>query len=227
VVSFPLAIMGVTDEDILKMEPSTSSFKYTNYRFTKTVSNSLGQLTEACMDSDLTQFSMEQEFLIFSEEMKRLLSRRGPGKNPKHGSMDSYPSCDGPQPVLDLSIDGDMPESGMEETTGEDILYRHRFLSRRNCAEANVALSDIEAECARSYHTMMDGICAGKSYLSETDGGLRDHAGSSRQMRSAMFGSMNHDLNFVVRQSSKTKFRFYILTTSDDPFFEETKVRPF
>ncbi|KAG7281026.1 hypothetical protein CRUP_016658, partial [Coryphaenoides rupestris] len=34
---------------------------------------------------------------------------------------------------------------------------------------------------------------------------------------------MNHDLNFVVRQSSKTKFRFYILMTSDDPFFKETK----
>ncbi|KAK0139004.1 Protein FAM208B [Merluccius polli] len=216
---------GVTDEEILKMGPSTSSFKYTNYRFTKTVSKSLEQLTETCIDSDLTQFSMEQDFLIFSEEMKQLLngSKRGPGKNPNHGSLHSYPSSDGPQSIIDLSINVDVPESDMEETTGEKISYHHEFSSRRNSAEANIALSDIEAECTRSYQTMMDNICAGKSHLTETDGGSRDHASTSRQMTSKMFGSLNHGLNLVVRQSSKTKFRFYILMTSDDAFFEETK----
>ncbi|KAJ3596125.1 hypothetical protein NHX12_002534 [Muraenolepis orangiensis] len=207
---------GVTEEDTYTMEPSTSSFKYTNYTFTKTVSKSLKQLTETCIDSDLTQFSMEQEFLIFSEEMKLLLN----GKNPI--LMHSYPSSDRPQSVLDLSIGVDVAESSMGETLGESILYRHAFSS--NGAEANVALSDIEAECARSFHTMMDNVCAGKTQLMDTDKRLRDHASSSRQMRSEMLGSLNHGLNSVVRQSSKTKFRFYILMTSDDAFFEETKV---
>ncbi|CAL8360000.1 unnamed protein product [Lota lota] len=208
-------------------DPSTSSFKYTNYRFTKTVSKSLGQLTETCMNSDLTQFSMEQEFLIFSEEMKQLLigSKRGPGKNPDHRSMHSYPSSDGPQSVLDLSMDVDEPESGMEETKGEKI-SRHRELSSRgNSAEADVALSNIEAECARSYHTVMDNICAGRSCMTETEGALRERAGPIRQMRREMFGSLNHGLNLVVRQSSKTKFKFYILKTSEDAFFKETKAQ--
>ncbi|CAL8261380.1 unnamed protein product [Merluccius merluccius] len=224
-VSSIVSMQSNEDEEILKMGPSTSSFKYTNYRFTKTVSKSLEQLTETCIDSDLTQFSMEQDFLIFSEEMKQLLngSKRGPGKNPNHRSLHSYPSSDGPQSIIDLSINVDVPESDMEETTGEKISYHHEFSSRRNSAEANIALSDIEAECTRSYQTMMDNICAGKSHLTETDGGSRDHASTSRQMTSEMFGSLNHGLNLVVRQSSKTKFRFYILMTSDDAFFEETK----
>ena len=207
-------------------DPFSSSFKYTNYRFTKTVTNSLGNITEKCMNSDLTQFSMEQDFLIFSEEMKRLLTsnKRAPGQNPNHRSMHSNPSSDSSPSVTDWSMDEDMPESGLEETIGEK---RKDPSSRRNCAEANGALSDIEAICARSYRTMMDNVCAGKSYLTETDGAVKEHSGPIKKMRSEMFGSMNQGLNMVVRKSSKAKFKFFILTTSEDAFFKDTKVSPF
>ena len=201
-------------------DPSSSSFKYTNYRFTKTVSNSLGNITEKCMTSDLTQFSMEQDFLIFSEEMKQLLTgnKRGPGQNPNHRSMHSHPRSDRSPSAVDRSMDEDMPEIGLEEKRKDPS-------SRRGSAEATSALCDIEAVCARSYRTMMDNVCAGKSYLTETDGASRERSGPIKKMSSEMFGGMNQGLNMVVRKSSKTKFKFFILATSEDAFFKDTKVR--
>ena len=74
---------------------------------------------------------------------------------------------------------------------------------------------------------MMDNVCAGKSYLTETDGAVKEHSGPIKKMRSEMFGSMNQGLNMVVRKSSKAKFKFFILTTSEDAFFKDTKVSPF
>ncbi|XP_056455487.1 uncharacterized protein tasor2 isoform X1 [Gadus chalcogrammus] len=205
-------------------DPSSSSFKYTNYRFTKTVSNSFGNITEKCMNSDLTQFSIEQDFLIFSEEMKKLLygNKRGPGKNPNHRSMNSHPSSDRSPSIIDRSMDEDMPESGLEEPMGKK---RKNPSSRRGSTEANGALCDIEAVSARSYRTMMDNVCAGKSYLTETDGALRECSGPIKKMRSEMFGGMNQGLNMVVRKSSNMKFKFFILTTSEDAFFKDTKAQ--
>ncbi|KPP65366.1 protein FAM208B-like [Scleropages formosus] len=43
------------------------------------------------------------------------------------------------------------------------------------------------------------------------------------QTKQEMLTNLQEQLNIVVRQSFKTKFRFYILVTSEDGFFEQTK----
>lgn len=95
-------------------------------------------------------------------------------------------------------------------------------------------LSDITKDCSKVYHTMMNDICIGKSISHQNDELKRkrdmEHATTSKQsgfcgrIKKDMFDHLHDNLNSIVRQACKTKYKFYILVTSADPFFEETKV---
>ncbi|XP_048879690.1 uncharacterized protein tasor2 isoform X2 [Brienomyrus brachyistius] len=97
--------------------------------------------------------------------------------------------------------------------------------------DTHPAVSDITVECASSYHTIMNDICSGRKFLQHTSKPKEDSAlppcGTRErifeQMQEETFKDMQEKINAAVRLSSKTKFKFYILVTSDDYFFEQTK----
>lgn len=108
-----------------------------------------------------------------------------------------------------------------------------RRLSHLDCkGDSHPAVSDITVECASSYHTIMNDICLGRKFLQHTSKPKEDSALSPcgtrehifEQMQEETFKDMQEKINAAVRLSSKTKFKFYILVTSDDYFFEQTKV---
>uniref|UniRef100_A0A8C8EI16 DUF3715 domain-containing protein n=1 Tax=Oncorhynchus tshawytscha TaxID=74940 RepID=A0A8C8EI16_ONCTS len=133
----------------------------------------------------------------------------------------------------------EMPErmAMPEETDGEP-----QHLKKLSCTKGSemthVKVSDLVVDSFRVYHTMMTEVCAGKKYPSRTErlkreDAKRNSSPKSRapckdkdfcgQMKEDMYDSLHDNLNSVVRQSCKNKFRFYILVTSSDPFFRETK----
>ncbi|XP_055795408.1 uncharacterized protein LOC129866654 isoform X2 [Salvelinus fontinalis] len=134
----------------------------------------------------------------------------------------------------------DMPErKGMPEETDRDMPQHLQKLSYTKGSEmTHVKVSDLVAESFEAYHAMMTEVCAGRKYPHRTERLKREEAKRNSlpksrapskdkefcgQMKKDMYDSLHDNLNSVVKQSCKNKFRFYILVTSDDPFFNETK----
>ncbi|KAM9503641.1 uncharacterized protein ACWYII_000852 isoform 1-T1 [Salvelinus alpinus] len=134
----------------------------------------------------------------------------------------------------------DMPErKGMAEETDRDMPQHLQKLSYTKGSEmTHVKVSDLVAESFEAYHAMMTEVCAGRKYPHRTERLKREEAKRNSlpksrapskdkefcgQMKKDMYDSLHDNLNSVVKQSCKNKFRFYILVTSDDPFFNETK----
>ncbi|XP_064807295.1 uncharacterized protein LOC135524066 isoform X3 [Oncorhynchus masou masou] len=134
----------------------------------------------------------------------------------------------------------DMPErKGMPEETDRDMPQHLQKLSYTKGSEmTHVSVSDLVAESFKAYHAMMTEVCAGRKYPHRTERLKREEAKRNSlpksrtpskdkdlcgQMKKDMYDSLHDNLNSVVKQSCKNKFRFYILVTSDDPFFNETK----
>ncbi|XP_064785309.1 uncharacterized protein LOC135508980 isoform X3 [Oncorhynchus masou masou] len=124
----------------------------------------------------------------------------------------------------------------------EEIDGEPQHLKKLSCTKGSemthVKVSDLVVDSFRVYHAMMTEVCAGKKYPSRTErlkreDTKRNSSPKSRapskdkdfcgQMKEDMYDSLHDNLNSVVRQSCKNKFRFYILVTSSDPFFRETK----
>ncbi|XP_072537564.1 uncharacterized protein tasor2 isoform X2 [Salminus brasiliensis] len=206
--------------------------------------------------SDSTQSLMELEYLIFSENMNRMLknskaasrakSQHRPNLNPAETPMtvqfsrldeqessnrfdDTWPS------LTKFKINVDMSErKGMRETGnyGKPLHLQSLFCERGNEASCS-KISDISKECLQSYNTLMNDVCTGKSLPRQSDKIKRkwdtESAPSGKQsafcgrIKKAMFDNLHDNLNSIVRQACKIKYKFYILVTSADPFFEETK----
>lgn len=98
-------------------------------------------------------------------------------------------------------------------------------------------LSDITKECSKSYHALMNDICIGKTVPHQNEELKRkwdsEIVTTSKQsvfcgrIKKDMFDHLHDNLNSIVRQACRTKYKFYIFVTSADPFFEETKVGKF
>ncbi|KAF4072527.1 hypothetical protein AMELA_G00264050 [Ameiurus melas] len=112
-------------------------------------------------------------------------------------------------------------------------LHLQSLFCERGTEAACSKVSDITKECTKSYNTMMNDICIGKTIPHQNDELKRkwdiERASTSKQsgfcgrIKKDMFDYLHDNLNAVVRQACKTKYKFYILVTSVDPFFEETK----
>lgn len=213
----------------------------------------LEQLSQRCLQEDLTLASMEQECLIFSEQMKQLLKRsnRGPiqqldahdrlnvpcsspvtvhfsGLEEEEDSLDylDAPSLVGQKIEVDMSDKTDLPEE-------ENTLHTQRSSHRTGNPMEHAGVSNVTAECARLYKEIMNDVCAVKTTRPKhftLDRGYpktepSNHFDFCDQMKRDMDESFRSSLNSVVKKSCKTKYRFYILMTSDDTFFDETKVR--
>ncbi|XP_063762986.1 uncharacterized protein tasor2 isoform X2 [Eleginops maclovinus] len=96
-------------------------------------------------------------------------------------------------------------------------------------------ISGLKSDYARLYKTMMNEVCDSKKVPSRPkhfrmDRGYpktepSNHFDFCDQMKREVDESFRSSLNSVVKKSCKTKYRFYIMVTSEDAFFEETKVQ--
>ncbi|CAJ1056339.1 uncharacterized protein tasor2 [Xyrichtys novacula] len=239
-------------DDDLYLGPD-SSLSCTVYNTSRKRSYSfLEQVSRRCIQDDRTEASMEQECLIFSEKMKQLLKRSKMGsvhKMDAHGKSNTSFSS----PVLvrfsdleereelkdhldELSIFGQKIKVDMSDrkdlvNTTEKTLHSEK--SSQGTSVEHAGISAVTAEYAELYEAAMDDVCAirdapsrpkhlrmDRGYLKAEPSNYFDFCD---QMKREMDESFRSTLNSVVKKSCKTKYRFYILETSDNPFFEETK----
>ncbi|XP_076860254.1 uncharacterized protein tasor2 isoform X2 [Brachyhypopomus gauderio] len=203
--------------------------------------------------SDITQSLVELEHLIFSEKITQMLknckatSKAKTQHIPKvENNMtirfsrlkeeDTITAFDEMQPTLPtLKINVDMSErKGMRKITdcGRPLHLQSLFCERGNVASCS-RISNITKECTRSYNTMMNDVCAGKT-IPPLNAKIRrkcdiesatcnKQSGFCGRIKKDMFDHLHDNLNSIVRQACKIKYKFYILVTSSDTFFEETK----
>lgn len=215
------------------------------------------QSVEEPQSNSGTQSLMELEYLIFSEKISHLLKtcKTTSRLKPKHrvnispvetpmtiqfSSLDeqnSFSVLDQTWPTLSkFKINVDMSERKPLKRTPNysQPLHLQSLFCERVTEATCCKLSDITKECSKSYHTMMNDVCVGKTISHQSDELKRkwdtEHATTSKQsgfcgrIKKDMFDHLHDNLNSIVRQACKTKYKFYILVTSPDPFFEETKV---
>ncbi|XP_031717407.1 uncharacterized protein tasor2 isoform X2 [Anarrhichthys ocellatus] len=155
----------------------------------KRSSSFLEQVSQRCIQDDLTEASMEQECLIFSEKMKHLMKRtkRGPiSQQDTHDKLNL--PCTSPLTVhfcsleeQDDSVDHltthldtpllvgqkikvDMSErKDLADSTEEEKTLRLQNISQRagNLME-HAGVSGVTSECARLYKARMKDVCAVK-----------------------------------------------------------------
>lgn len=245
---------GIIDDGLV-LGPQ-SSLTCTIFNTSKNTPESfLELLSKRCLQDDLTQASMEQECLIFSEQMKQLLKRakRGPIHQLEAHDKMNVP-CSSPMTVHFSNLDEledvvehfdassivrtkikvDMSD---RETPADAAGKENTLLPQKetNNPVAHAGVSGVTAECARLYTAMMNDVCAVNKVQSRPnhfslDRGLprtvpSNHFDFCDQMKKEVDDSFCSSMNSVVRKFCKTKYRFFILATSDDVFFEETKVR--
>uniref|UniRef100_A0A3Q3LYG5 Uncharacterized protein n=1 Tax=Labrus bergylta TaxID=56723 RepID=A0A3Q3LYG5_9LABR len=121
----------------------------------------------------------------------------------------------------------------LEATTeGEKALHSKKSSEGTGTPIEDAGVSTVTAECAELYEEKMNNICAVRKVPSTRKHMERGCPRSEPskyfdfcdQMKREMDNSFRSNLNSVVKKSRKTKYRFYILETSDDVFFEETKL---
>ncbi|KAL2093530.1 hypothetical protein ACEWY4_010842 [Coilia grayii] len=202
-------------------------------------------------EDDVTQSSMDFEYLVFSEKMTDLLkSSRSKEqqtlntacKPPMTIQFSSLNEQDTSEeigenlPVFsDCKIKVTLPgrKEEREEDSGHMPLRLQRLACKRENEEACSKISAITAECAKSYYMMMNEICTSKIAIRTTER-IRKEQDSPKprtsktdelcgRLKEDLFERLHDNLNSVVRQACKTKYRFFILVTSEDPFFKETK----
>ncbi|KAM7414880.1 hypothetical protein PAMA_019612 [Pampus argenteus] len=248
---------NVTDSPVLVRQGSLVIKVYNTSQ--KRSFSFLEQVSQRCVQDNLTQASMEQECLIFSEQMKQLLKRTKRGSICQQDSSDKLkfpcvtpvtvhfssleeqedsldhldiPSLVGQKIKVDMSDRKVVADTTEEETT---IVHPERISQATGNPPEHAGVSGVTAECTTLYEAMMNNVCAGTKVLSRSKSFRMDRVypktepGSPfdfcGQMKRKMDESFRSNLNSVVKKSCRTKYRFYVLVTSDDTFFEETKAQ--
>uniref|UniRef100_A0A3Q0SPG3 Uncharacterized protein n=1 Tax=Amphilophus citrinellus TaxID=61819 RepID=A0A3Q0SPG3_AMPCI len=253
-----LAFTEKTDRDdsidesmILGPQSSLVCTVYNNSR--KRSYSFLEQVSQRCLQDDLTQASVEQECLIFSEQMKQVLKKSERWSIHQEDIHDNIrPSCSSPMTInfsnldeqedsldqLGASLIGQKIKVDLSdrndstEKTEEDMLRPGEQSQGKDNSVEHDWVSDVTAECARLYEAKMHHVCAFKNVSSrakhfrknytKTEPG--NHFDFCDQMKKEMDKTFRTNLNSVVKKSCRTKYRFYILATSDDVVFEQTKL---
>lgn len=215
----------------------------------------LEKLSKRCIQADPTEASMEQECLIFSEQMKQLIKRARSGPIHQQEAHDQkHTFCPSPVTVrfsdleeVDTKV-GHLDESSfvlpkikvdisdrktLADTTGGGAT----LCPPEECDEpgAHPSVSGVTKECARLYMSMMNDVCgASRVPVSSNYYGVdkvlsrtqpSNHFDFCDQMKKEVDYNFCNSMNSVVRKFCKTKYKFFILATSNDVFFEKTKVR--
>ncbi|XP_029008453.1 uncharacterized protein tasor2 isoform X2 [Betta splendens] len=253
-ISTSTALLDCLKNDSPTLEPE-SSIMCTVYNNRQQKAYSfLEEISMRCLQNDLTQTSMEQEHLIFSEQMKQLFKktkRRPVCDQDAHDKSkpccsnhlivqfskleeedDSLDNLDEPLPA-GQKIMVDMSDRINHTGGREGKTASHWQETGKQMEHAGVC--DLTEECARLYEAKMNSVCAVKKVPprlkfygmddlhQQTE--PRNNFDFCDQMKREMDESFHSNLNSVVKKSCKTKYRFFILATSDDSFFKETKAR--
>lgn len=241
-------VHGIVDDD--PVVGPQNSLACTIFNTNNNQSESLlEKLSKRCVQNDPTEASMEQECLIFSEQMKQLLKRAKSGPIHQLETSDKIKmSC--PSPV-------NVRFSDLEEVETETVHFDEpSFLlpkikvdlsDRKTVADdagreresdgtvVHASVSGVTAECARLYTSMMNDVC-GVSTDPLWPNHFRvdkvlpraqpsNHFDYCDQMKREVDDTFCRSMNSVVRKFCKTKYKFFILATSNDVFFEKAKVR--
>ncbi|MEQ2224317.1 hypothetical protein ILYODFUR_006230 [Ilyodon furcidens] len=214
----------------------------------------LEQFSQRCLQNDITRASMEQECLIFLEKMKNLMKKSKREPLYQLNTYDCSMSCTSPltvsfssieeeddsveildTPLLRHKIKVDMSNSKDQTASKEEGKVLHSVSQERNNPMEHAGISTMTAECARLYNAKMHDVCSAKKVPPRLKT-KKGHQGDSRtetsnhfdfcdQMKKELDETFRSNLNAVVKKSCKTKYRFYILVTSDEVFFKETKAQ--
>uniref|UniRef100_A0A3Q1J401 Uncharacterized protein n=1 Tax=Anabas testudineus TaxID=64144 RepID=A0A3Q1J401_ANATE len=214
----------------------------------------LEHVSKRCLQDDLTQASMEQEHLIFYEQIKQLLKRSKRGPTYQQDAYDKlrssytssltvdFSSLEEQDDSLDYLLDapsliGQKIKVDMgDRKDSVDAREERKTLDPQGIGNQmeHAGVSDMAEECARLYEAMMNDVCAVKKVprrskffrMGRVNQTTEPHNNFDfcDQMKREMDESFHSNLNSVVKKSSKTKYRFYILVTSGDAFFEKTKL---
>ncbi|XP_021163081.2 uncharacterized protein tasor2 isoform X2 [Fundulus heteroclitus] len=211
----------------------------------------LEQVSQRCLKNDLTQASMEQECLIFSEQMKNLIKKRKTEPLYQPDTYDSSVSRTSPLtisfsnleeeedstqildiPVFRQKIKVDMSDRKDRTATTEEGRVFHSVSQDENNPMKYTGNAAITAECARLYNAKMKEVCSAKKILPrprQKRGGpstdTSSHFDFCGQMKKELDETFWSNQNAVVKRACKTKYRFHILVTSDEFFFKETKAQ--
>ncbi|KAL0187091.1 hypothetical protein M9458_018761, partial [Cirrhinus mrigala] len=238
----------VTFNNSPNMKPS-----FDGSSLTKGFEDSFNDWQEQQSKADVTRSAIDLEYLIFSENITRVLKEtKSSGGTTSHcrsnpdpatcpmtvrfsnlSEVDSSVELSKAQSSLtDFKIKVDMSDRKEIKETGKN---RKPNLQRLFCEKASEVefsgISEITEQCAVAYKSMMNDVCSGKTLLHPTETRKRKlgresagrHPGHRGRIKKDVFNSPHDNLKTIVRQASKTKYRFYILVTSTDTFFEETK----
>ncbi|XP_051524556.1 uncharacterized protein LOC127423914 isoform X2 [Myxocyprinus asiaticus] len=184
-------------------------------RILKESKSSLSTTSHCRSNTDLTKFPMTVRFSNFDE-------------------LESSTELSKPQPALtELKIKVEMPDrKGIREPArnSKPLNLRRLFYKKGNEVECS-RISEITEQCGFSYKSMMNDVCSGKTLRHQTEAikkkrdqeSVNQQSGFCGRIKKDMFDNLHDNLNSIVRQACNIKYRFYILVTSKDPFFEETK----
>lgn len=200
-------------------------------------------------NDDITQSSLDLEYLVFSEKMNHILKHNSKTQQTQNDACRSPVTiqfsslneqdkseeiCDALKMFSASTIKVTLADrkEKREEKSRHMPLRLQRLSCKRDSEAARSNISAITAEFAKSYYAMMDDVCTNNAAVRKTDRikkqldapKLKVNKPVELKMKQDLFERLHDGLNSVVRQACKTKYRFFILVTSDDPFFKETKV---
>uniref|UniRef100_A0A3B3H2C3 Uncharacterized protein n=1 Tax=Oryzias latipes TaxID=8090 RepID=A0A3B3H2C3_ORYLA len=245
-------------EDDCKQDPSTTSSLVCTVFNTggKNPYSFLERLSQRCLCEDLTQASMEQECLIFLDQMRNLLKKskrqqchqetndslRMPCTSPVTIKFSNLDEQEDSFDLLDTSLFGQKIKVDIHKKKEPLVITEEKGktpdthnLSQGTRNPTNCSwVSNVTSECAKLYKARMHEVCSAKKVLSKSKT-LRvqqNHSDTKHnekidfcdKMKKELNKIFQSNLNAVVKKSCKTKNRFFILATSDERFFEETKV---
>ncbi|XP_067270398.1 protein TASOR 2 isoform X2 [Pseudorasbora parva] len=140
------------------------------------------------------------------------------------------------QSLTDFKIKVDMSERrGMREPVRNHKPHLQRLFFEKGNEVEFAGISEITKQCTVAYKSMMKDVCSRKTHshpIKASGKGVKrkynresvgQHPGFCGRIKKETFNNPYDNLKSSAWQSSKTKYRFFILVTSTDTFFKETK----
>lgn len=210
----------------------------------KQSSSFLERMSKRCLQEDLTQASVEEECLIFSQHMRQVLKRsRDKGihvptpDTPGHSRLFRSSSAAArscrlhEQEDVDIRLDS-LSFVGLKITVDVSDRTPQPDLREEDMSSwvKPGSVSGRGAGGARRDTGMTDEVCPsrkdpGRHQDTQMDSGDPKTGPAHLSNPCVKRESFHKNRKLVVKSCSQTKYRFYILVTSDDPRLEEAKVR--
>ncbi|XP_068168315.1 protein TASOR 2 isoform X2 [Antennarius striatus] len=228
---------SLIDDSLLQGSPHSLTFTILNNSQERSESF-LEYLSKRSIQDDPTQETMEQECLIFSEQMKQLLkqSKRGPlhqvdkrdNANLSHARPMTlhFSSLEEQDDLIDhldvpslvgqkIQVDMSYRKPLVDSVEAKKTLLLQKLSQCTGKTMEIAEVSGVATACSRLYTTMMNDVSAITKVPSRPELFTVDYSNPKTEP----FCS----LNSIMDKSCKMKCRFFIFGTSEETFFEETK----